>query len=224
MTSVTSSGIRRRRRQRRPYSSALRSQQEELTRSRISAAVGALIRDGHIHSFTVEDVAQRAGVSYASVYRHFPSREKLLEALYESFTPQSEAPPLPASLGELAAFGRGLVRVWEANADVVRGGTVAMTALSVVPKTQRAHDDAIRELVADAAPGLSPDEIRIRTAALRYVVGSLAWTTLRWRFGLSADETATAMDWAIASLVHAIGRDAAAAGAKPTSMRKGRRP
>lgn len=224
MTPLAASPRPRARRHRRPYTSTLRSQQEELTRGRISAAVAALIRDGHIHSFTVEDVAQRAGVSYASVYRHFPSREKLLEALYESFTPQSEAPALPDSLGELTAFVRGLVRVWEANADLVRGGTVAMTALSVVPKTQRAHDDAIRDLVVDAAPGLGPDEIRIRAAALRYVASSLAWTTLRSRFGLSADETAVALDWAIDSLVRGITRDTTAAGAKPTSMRKGRRP
>lgn len=224
MNSLTATHAPRTRRRRRPYASALRSQQEELTRSRISAAVAALIRDGQIHSFTVEDVARRAGVSYASVYRHFPSREKLLEALYESFAPHAEAPVLPASLGELTAFVRGLVRVWEANADLVRGGTVAMTALSVVPKTQRAHDDAIRQLVADAAPGLGPDKIRIRTAALRYLASSLAWTTLRSRFGLSADETAVALDWAIGSLVRAIARDTAAAGAKPTSVKKGRRP
>lgn len=211
----------RTRRQRRPYSSALRSQQEELTRSRIGAAVAALIRDGHIHSFTVEDVARRAGVSYASVYRHFPSRERLLEAMYETFTPESEAPALPASLDELPEFGSALVRAWEANADLVHGGTVAMIALGVVPRTQRGHDEAIRRLVADAAPGLSPAEVRIRATAIRNVASSLAWTTLRSRFGLTADEAAAAMDWALRSLIDALKRDVAATDGKPSSRRRG---
>lgn len=191
--------------QRRAYSSILRGEQQELTRSRIMKAVADLIRDGLIHSFTVEEVAQRAVVSYGSVYRHFPTKERLLEEVYEWFQQGGNAPSLPDSLDAIPPFAETLMAFLEANADLAHAGVIAMTALGVVPKTQREHDLEIRTLVAEADPSLDPQQVRVKAAVIRYIASSLAWATLRQRFELDPGEISSALSWALGTLIREVG-------------------
>jgi AcrR family transcriptional regulator len=53
----------------------------EGTRSRILDATFVAVRDFGISRTTVEDVAQRAGLSRQTVYRYFPSKDHLILAL-----------------------------------------------------------------------------------------------------------------------------------------------
>lgn len=187
--------------ERRAYTSTLRDEQQELTRSRIVAAAADLVRQGRIHSFTIGDVAVRAGVSYGSVYRHFASRERLLEELYESFQHVPGRPSVPDSLEDVPGSLHALIAHFEEVADVALGGAMAMTAMGVVPQTQREHDQAVGQLVAAANPDLTPDEVRARAAVLRLLGGSLGWAILRQRFELNAEATSSALTWALEALV-----------------------
>ncbi|HET7043776.1 MAG TPA: helix-turn-helix domain-containing protein [Gaiellaceae bacterium] len=65
------------------YSS--RRPRPSVSRERILAAVRSLLEDGAFHETTVEEVAQRAGVSRATLYGHFGSRLGLVDAMCESF-------------------------------------------------------------------------------------------------------------------------------------------
>src|SRR5947208_1063594 len=55
------------------------------SRERILAAVRSLLEEGAFHETTVEEVAERAGVSRATLYGHFGSRLGLVDAMCESF-------------------------------------------------------------------------------------------------------------------------------------------
>jgi AcrR family transcriptional regulator len=58
----------------------LRDEHKQATRQRIVRAVAELVADAHPASVSVPAVASRAGVSVATVYRYFPSKEALLDA------------------------------------------------------------------------------------------------------------------------------------------------
>ena len=58
----------------------LRSEQRRTTRERIVRAVAELVADAHPANVSVPAVADRAGVSVATVYRYFPTKEALLDA------------------------------------------------------------------------------------------------------------------------------------------------
>jgi AcrR family transcriptional regulator len=58
-----------------------RTERGERTRSRITAAVRELLAEGGFHESSVEQVAERAGVSRATLYQHFPSRLDLVDAI-----------------------------------------------------------------------------------------------------------------------------------------------
>jgi AcrR family transcriptional regulator len=69
----------------RAYRSRSRATGAQQTRERIMTAVRDLLREGHFHESTVEQVAERAGVSRATVYQHFRSRIDLVDAICETF-------------------------------------------------------------------------------------------------------------------------------------------
>ncbi len=55
-----------------------------MTREAITDAVADVIREQGI-DFSVQDVADRAGVTHRTVYRHFEGREALVDAIGERF-------------------------------------------------------------------------------------------------------------------------------------------
>jgi AcrR family transcriptional regulator len=59
---------------------SLRDEQRELTRTKILTAVVDLVADGSLDELSVPAVARRCGVSLATIYRHFPSKDELLSA------------------------------------------------------------------------------------------------------------------------------------------------
>ena len=68
----------------RAYRPRRPSRKAEETRARIVGAVRALLVEGAYHESTVEEVADRAGVSRATLYQHFASRLDLVDALCDT--------------------------------------------------------------------------------------------------------------------------------------------
>src|SRR5436190_19048247 len=56
----------------------------ERTRERILTAVRELLTEGSFHERTVEEVAERAGVSRATLYQHFRSRLDLVDGICDT--------------------------------------------------------------------------------------------------------------------------------------------
>jgi AcrR family transcriptional regulator len=195
----------------RAYSSPLREKQREETRRLIVEAVAGLVAEGELHTFSVQAVAERAGVSYASVYRHFPTRESLLEGTYEwaSEIVAADAQLAPRRLEDLPDWIGQSLPLFEKHRDVNQALLLLMGALNLQPPARRRRDELVNELVAEDAPGLTASRSRQVAAVLRFLAGSQAWATLRQRFGLDADETAEALRWALDTLVRDVRRSAA---------------
>jgi AcrR family transcriptional regulator len=86
-----------------------RQQRSSTSRESILAAVRSLLEDGLFHETTVEEVAERAGVSRATLYTHFGSRLGLVDAMCESF----DANPALVALRETTDLDLWLARVVE---------------------------------------------------------------------------------------------------------------
>src|SRR4030095_3779844 len=59
----------------------LRDLHADLTRDLIFEALMRLVSEEGVHDFSIQRVANLAGVSHRTVYRYFPTREALLEGL-----------------------------------------------------------------------------------------------------------------------------------------------
>src|SRR5437868_5806803 len=88
------------------------------TRARIMSAVRDLLAEGTFHECTVEQVADRAGVSRATVYQHFRSRLQLVDAICDTFAVNPallelrELVELPDADAALAGTVANSVRFW----------------------------------------------------------------------------------------------------------------
>ncbi|AGL03499.1 TetR/AcrR family transcriptional regulator [Desulfoscipio gibsoniae] len=195
----------------RSYSSPLRNRQREYTRNLIMEAVASFVAQGRINTFSVQDVADRAGISYASVYRHFPTREALLEEMYEwaSEVAGSQMPPTPSTIDEIPAWIAKSVPVFEQNTAAIQAVISVLAALNIKPESRQQRDDIIDSLVAEGAPNLPPEVARRSAAIVRYLAGSLGWATLRQRFGLDAEDTSAALTWALEVLIRDLKRQGA---------------
>jgi AcrR family transcriptional regulator len=100
------------------YASRRRPQRSQATRAKIVAAVRDLLAEGSFHESTVEAVAARAGVSRATLYQHFGTREGLVDAMCESF---DENPALVKirRVDDLDSFVELCVAFWSSEEQVL---------------------------------------------------------------------------------------------------------
>src|SRR6476620_5725966 len=76
----------------------------EETRARIVAAVRELLVEGVYHERTVEEVADRAGVSRATLYQHFASRLDLVDAICDAVGADDAEAALDGVFANLTLF------------------------------------------------------------------------------------------------------------------------
>lgn len=188
---------------RRSYASPLRRQQQETTRSQIINALAEIINEGRILSFSIKDVSDRAGVSYGTVYRHFPTRESLLEALYESASKSvgQDFSLKSTSLDELTTLIKKTADAFEKNPTMLQAYTMALAANNIQPTSRLERDQKYLEMITQNASFLAPEVARQVAAIISHLHSSLTWVTLRQRFELSAEDTTDALAWAIRTLI-----------------------
>ncbi|AET69749.1 transcriptional regulator [Desulfosporosinus orientis DSM 765] len=187
----------------RHYQSALRNQQRELTRTQIMNALAEIINEGRILTFSMKEVADRAGVSYGTVYQHFPTRESLLEALYESAAGIVGQNLTLKSLNieQLPEVTKKTVEVFEEHSTILQAFTVALAIQNIQPRSRRERDQKYIELIIERIPDIPADVAKQRAAILSHLHSSLTWNTLRQRFELNANQTANALEWALQALI-----------------------
>ena len=189
----------------------MKSSQRHLdaTRHAILDALAHVIVESTAFGFSVQEVANRAGVTHRTVYNHFPTREALSEALADYVeerlsslgpAPDAQLPSLQTLADLIGQFYRGL-----ATQEVhVRAYVMLMMANRRPAQLTRARSRRFEEAIArDAAlpAGLSAAEV---TAVIRMFVSSMGWHTLTEHLGLSVEQAASAATWATRTLVNAL--------------------
>jgi AcrR family transcriptional regulator len=191
----------------RSYSSAVRAQRKHETREQILLAlVDAVLHEG-IHAFSVPLVAERAGVALRTVYRHFPTREALLDGLSELLI----GAPNRVAIDHDAICQS--FRVFDEQANLVRAYVITSLALQLEPSDRPERTRRMQEEFVVRFPNLDPKSVAITFAALRVLVSTRGWHLLHQE-GISGaqagPEVARLFDLVVADL-HAQNDAAAAA-------------
>lgn len=188
--------------QKRRYRSNLREAQAGLTRNRILAAASRILEiDGGTGSLTFKRVAEAAGTTEMTVYRHFPSRNQLLNALWEHLN-QAMAPGLgmPTSLSELKGQHAALF----AGFDKVPA-QIAASITTPEGRAMRASLNAEREraflgIAAELTPAAGQARQRHLAGVIQLLHSAYAWDSLREQWGMDGAEAGEATLWAIEAL------------------------
>jgi AcrR family transcriptional regulator len=187
---------------------------EATSRAILEAAVDLFLeRQGD--GFSVQEVADRAGLTHRTVYRYFPSRQELLGAAAQRLAPDvAEDPFTEASTVRewIDTVGGHFART-EANLEIVRKVVAAMLAADDMRLGQdiRARDAHRWEVFRRQFPDLPDGDARRTFATLRHLMSSTSYVLYRLRFGLSPAEATEAIRGAASQIVErAARRDRAA--------------
>src|SRR3954463_10335275 len=124
------------------YRTTRKPGRSEATRERIKGAVRELLAEGTFHTSTVEYVADRAGISRATLYQHFGSRLELVDAICETF----DANPALLEIRKVVDLPDADAALNETIANTVRFWTSEDTVLAQLYGVA-AIDPAAQELV-----------------------------------------------------------------------------
>jgi AcrR family transcriptional regulator len=189
----------------RSYDNSLRLQQQERTQEAIRSAAQDLILEGRIHSFTIQEIAERAGVSYPSVYRHFPSREAILDHLVNwgaEFFVQNQ-PPYPETLDDLPSWAENTIDVLLDYLPLIKAMDVLLAGKQVHART-RERDELFLQLVRQTAPDLPEQSLIGATSVLRILSSASTWAQLKLRYGLEKDALKMAVSEGIKAKIRYI--------------------
>lgn len=185
----------------RPYHSPARDEQTARTREAILRALADVVVEHGVADLAVQQVADRAGVSHRTVYRHFPDRQALLDAL-GTWVQQQLMPEISdRDLGDVQALLAMVPRTF-ARFDDMAALVAAMARISAAEGARAAeHRDRtgrFRRVLAPALAGYDdPDAV---FAVLRHLLSALTWWVLRTEFGLDGGRAGRA----VAAVVDAV--------------------
>lgn len=202
------------------------SNRRDRTRRAILDALAAVISETGGLGFSVQQVAERAGVTHRTVYNHFPTRAALNDALAEHvedlMARDGYREPVLTSSAALAPVISDFYAALQAYEVPTRAYVLLMLASRQPAGVSRRRTSAFEALIArDTAPP-APVTARGLTAAVRMFLSSTGWHLLTEQMGLSPAEAATTATWATQTLLDAASRPKSGVTRK-TRKRKGSR-
>lgn len=174
----------------RPYRKRRRAELERATRERITAAAVELHGTVGPARTTISELAERAGVQRATVYRHFPDEGALFEACSAHWAAENPLPDLEPLLAIADAEQRlrqvlaalyGYFGTAEPMLANIFRDAPAMPALAAVSAQRAAGLTALAGVLADGWDGGDPE---LRTAAISLGLDFRTWQMLVRERGL----------------------------------------
>ena len=189
---------------RRPYASARRAEAAARTRQTILQAVATCLADGGIDQISFEAVAARAGVAARTVYRHFPTRQKLLNAFWIWLLEKLQFPAFPQTEQDLLTAPPRVFAMLDQNERLVRSFLASQISREIRQPvdTQRQHD--LRQCLSQATRGLPKAEADRAIAVVQTLFSAPAWQVMRDRLGLTGLQAGQAVAWAIEVLLREL--------------------
>jgi AcrR family transcriptional regulator len=186
--------------------SSLPQRHSDQTRETILQALVEIVAQGDLPDFSVQQVADRAGVAHRTVYRHFPSREDLLSGLMAWV--ESRMVEAGGRFGEpdvvsLPDAARTNLRVFDQLAAAVEAVTRFSLATGAEPPQRRRRNQQFTEMVRRDVDGVDDEHTRAVAAVVRMLASTRAWLVLR-QDGIVPDaHVAPTLEWAMETLLGA---------------------
>lgn len=161
----------------------------------------ALLRERTFEDITYLDLAEATAVSERTIYRRFPTRSHLLEALARWI--EAERFPL-AEFGTPEQFRDAVRDRFRRYCAEPAYAFVAARGAALSPTTEASASPltaTIVRMLDEAAPTLNRRDKQRIAAAARYFASPIFWARMRAGFDMNADETFDAFDRALSQVL-----------------------
>ncbi len=192
-----------------PGRSPLRAEQLALTRRLLLEALLAEIAEKDVEELQIADIAARAGVAVRTVYRHFPTKEALLDAFWEWWIAGQFGVPDDQAV-RVDTFPDYLRRIYEAfdrTEPIMQAFIYSRAGRELRSRTRHRRIKMIDDTLRDAVSALpAADRPRV-LAVFQTLLSVTTWDTLRHFRGLSGPEAGDAVAWVARVLIEELRRD-----------------
>jgi AcrR family transcriptional regulator len=185
----------------RPYESPLRAEQLEHTHAKILGAAIELVADSGPEALTVPLVAERAGASVRTVYRHYPTKEALLDAISQQMEEKFDSNLFDRGLEALPDIAQMVFQRFGENEALVRAALRTRGAGGTFGAARKKRLDSVERALEPVLNGRSPEERRQIVAAIYNLHSVRNWLSYRDNSGLSSEEAGRVVSWIIRTLI-----------------------
>ena len=189
---------------RRPYQMRARAEAAAETGRRILEATIELHRERYFDQVSLEDIAERAGVTVQTVIRRFGSKERLIEAAAEEGNRQVSRQRNQAPIGDIDGALKNLIDHYEQWGDSVMrllAQEERVPAFRSVTDAGRAlHHEWVERTFAPLLAEREGAARRRLLAELIAICDVYFWKLLRRDMGLSREQTELALKETILAL------------------------
>jgi AcrR family transcriptional regulator len=193
------------------YESPLRAEQKQATRQRILDAAGRLMEDRSLDEFSFAAIAKESGVKERTVYRHFPSKNALVDGLCEWFQTRVHYGDFARTEAALLAKPQQIFPGFDENERLARALWASPQGREFRLSNVDERKAGITTAIADAVRGLPPRQAKWVAAVVHVLLSSATWQTMKDYWGLSGEEAGKASSMAMELLLNAVRENVAPA-------------
>jgi AcrR family transcriptional regulator len=190
----------------RRYRSALRESHAEHTKESILEAAAEEMAARGPTAFSVPSVAERSGVALRTIYRHFPTRDALVDAMWaftyarRDWLERDVPAPITETVANLGPRYAGMRALIDAAQRCER-------QLALRAKTRRRRMANFEAALADDVAKLGPEARRRALGALQCVSTPTFWLMLNDSWCPDAAEASRVAAWALGVLLERVRSD-----------------
>jgi AcrR family transcriptional regulator len=197
----------------RTYNSPLRAEQMGRTHERILEAAAEQLLEEGLEELSLPRAAQRARVSVPTIYRHFSTKEALMQELTDWVDRKLRLSEVPESVDEFTEYLPRFFVHLDENEALARARLLSRVHRRIHQDTRRRRDKLVEKAMEDVTARLDPLDARRACALVRVLMHSGAWEMMRDNWNLTGEQAGEAAGWAISVLVDELRRN-------PNSMKE----
>jgi AcrR family transcriptional regulator len=184
--------------------SNLRDRQAAVIREAILDALAGRLDHDEPDDVAMTQLAADAGISLRTLYRYFPTREAMFDAVGDHVVARLGLPSEITGADDIASVFLESARRGAQSPELVRA--MLWTRLGRRARSAHRHRrvESISAALAEVTSHLPPAEARRRAGAIVYLCSLPAWITVGEECELSAEDARQGIAWAIETLVGAL--------------------
>jgi AcrR family transcriptional regulator len=186
---------------------SLRERQAAVIRDAILEALAGRLDQEDPDDIAMPQVAADAGISLRTLYRYFPTREAMFDAVGDHVVARLGLPREVEGADDIVPVFLESARRGAQSPRLVRAMLWTRLGRRARSSHRRRRVDAFTAALGEVTSHLPPAEARRRAGAIVYLASLAAWITVSEECGLSAEDARLGIAWAIGTLIAELRRE-----------------